>query len=258
MVLGVKSAAMMAHGPQLKKLSTRMTSSESQYESSLQLLLVISISFKTGKLPLSSASSLLSSILMIGKSGAESHLTFGKENLLEQTGRGFKGLLGKIKLLAIYSPVFCLTAAFRLTALAIILTADSQLVLVLLPLSVLAPFVVLFLMKLCRLKDLSVVEIAEAVLGEQTTHSLWGGWGRERSRQLQLGMTIYLLLLHSTFLALFLSGVVLDVHFFGPLERNEGMTVAAIVSLITGWLSWVVLMSLQNLCVRVCASSASQ
>ena len=94
-VLSVKLVALFVHGPELKKLSTRTTSSESRYESSPQLILVLAICFKSGNFTLYSASSLLSSILMIGKSGAQSHLTFGSENLIEKTGRGWRGLLKK-------------------------------------------------------------------------------------------------------------------------------------------------------------------
>ena len=55
MVLSVKVVAIFVHGKELKKLSTRMTSSESQYESSLQLMLVLVICFKTGKFTWASA-----------------------------------------------------------------------------------------------------------------------------------------------------------------------------------------------------------
>ena len=99
MVLSVKMVALFVHGPELKKLTTRTTSSESRYESSPQLILVLAICFKSGNFTLYSASSLLSSILMIGKSGAESHLTFGSENLIEKTGRGWRGLLKKTYIL---------------------------------------------------------------------------------------------------------------------------------------------------------------
>ena len=121
MVLSIKVTAMIVHGPELKKLSTRMTSSESQYESSLQLMLVLLICLKTGDFTASSVSSLLSSVVMIGKSGAESHLTFGRENLIEQTGPGWRGLLKKLKLLLTYAPVFIATTSARLTALAIVI-----------------------------------------------------------------------------------------------------------------------------------------
>ena len=93
MVLSIKVTALVVHGPELKKLSTQMTSLESQYESSLQLMLVLVICLKTGEFIWSSASSLLSSVVMIGKSGAESYLTFGSKNLIEQTGPGWRGLL---------------------------------------------------------------------------------------------------------------------------------------------------------------------
>ena len=46
-------------------------------------------------------------------------------------------------------------------------------------------------------KDLSVIEILEGVIGELTTHSLWGGRGREGSKGIQLFMAIYLVLVHT-------------------------------------------------------------
>ena len=105
MVIGVKVLALIVHGPEVKKLSTRVTSAESQYESSLQLLLVVTICLKTETLPdATSVSSILSSILVIGKSGAESYLTFGEENMLEKCGQGWKGLVNKLRLLGTYSP----------------------------------------------------------------------------------------------------------------------------------------------------------
>ena len=246
MVLSVKVLALFVHGPELKKLSTRMTSSESQYESSLQLFLVLLICFKNGEVSLSSASSLLSSIVMIGKSGAESYLTFGSENLLEETGPGWRGLLKKLKLLAIYAPVFIATTSARLTALAVVFTWDLGLgVIVLLPLSLAGPGLMLLLTKMCALKDLSVVDLVTAALGEMTTHSLWGGRGREGSKKLQLFMQVYFLLLHASFMVVVLSGITV----FGP-PRSKGVEVkwlqaGVVVSLTTGWLPRVVLAPLQ-------------
>ena len=187
MILGKKLTTIFVHGPEMKKLSTRMTMSESHSESSLQLMLALAICLKTGKFTWFNINSMLSSVLMIGKSGAESHLTFGRENLLEQTGPGWRGLLKKLRLLAVYSPVFIATTCSRLTALAVALTYDLLLGLVIfLPLSLAAPSLLLLLTKICALKDLSAVDLVKAVLGEQTTHSLWGGRGREGSRKLHL------------------------------------------------------------------------
>ena len=168
MVLSVKVMALVVHGPELKKLSTRMTSSESQYESSLQLLLVLVICFKTGEFTSSSISSLLSSVVMIGKSGAESYLTFGSENLLEQTGPGWRGLLKKLKLLATYAPVFIATTSSRLTALAVVFTWEYTIFGVLVALSLPAPSLLLIFLKTWALK----VGMAMHVRGNEPTANI--------------------------------------------------------------------------------------
>ena len=244
MVLSVKVVALFVHGPEMKKLSTRMTSSESQYESSLQLMLVLAICFTSGttSFTFARASSMLSSVVMIGKSGAECYLTFGVENLIEQTEGGWRGLLQKIKLLATYAPVFIATASSRLTAFAVLFAYERTELIALVPLSLVAPSLIFSLVKPCGvLKDLSVHQVVEAVLGEQTTHSLWGGRGRERSKQLQLFMQIYLLLLHSILMVLVLLGHLPD---FGRSRTSiESLRPGAIVSLSAGWLSRVVLRS---------------
>ena len=237
MILSIKVAALFVHGPEMKKLSTRMTSLESQCESSLQLMLVLAISLSTGRFNWVSLSSFLSSVLMIGKSGAESYLTFGNDNLIELAVGGLQGLLRKLKLLAIYSPMFVATTASRLTALAVMFTWDTAAMgIVLLPLSLAAPTLLLLLTKLCKLKDLSVLDLVKAVLGEQTTHSLWGKRGRERGRRLQLFMQIYLLLVHSALMSL----VLMDVQvIYGPRVPTATLVrcqTGAGVSLAIGWL----------------------
>ena len=262
MVLSIKVVALAVQGPQLKKLSTRMTSTESQYESSLQLFLVLAIIILTGTITWMRWMSLLSSFLMIGKSGAESYLTFGRANLIEQTGSGWRGLLKKLKLLAIFSAVFVLTTVARLTALAVVLAFESNgegdsscLVcpmisgkLFFLPLSLAGPTALLLLVKPCGfLKDLSVVDLVKAVLGEQTTHFLWGGRGREGSRKLQLFMQIYLLLLHSSFMVMSLLSIGWVDWKIEPeavQKLGERLKRGAFVSLSTGWFPRVVLTTL--------------
>ena len=265
MVLSVKVVAILVHGPELKKLSTRMTSLESQYESSLQLMLVLVICFTTGEFTLTKANSLFSGVVMIGKSGAECYLTFGNQNLLEQTGPeeqkksslidkvkgGLRGLLNKLKILAAYSPVFIATAASRLTTMAVVLQYTlftyTQ-VLVYLPLSLVAPSTILFIAKSKALKDLSAVDLVKAVIGEMTTHTLWGGRGREGSRKLQLFMQVYFLLLHSFCMVLVLLGSLpvlpcnVEVQYC-TLDgaRFERLRIGAIISLSTGWLPRLVL-----------------
>ena len=248
MILGMKLTTIFVHGPEMKKLSTRMTSSESKSESSLQLLLALTICLKTGKFTWFSVSSLLSSVVMIGKSGTESHLTFGRENLLEQTGPGWRGLLKKLKLLATFAPVFIATAAFRLTALAVVITEDVSWFTPMMLLSFAAPSILLTLTKICALKDLSVRDLWTSAIGEISTHSLWGCRGREGSQKLQLFMQVYLLLLHSSSMVMVLLDIRLPyVSYSGLVNLRaetatvERLRIGAIVSLSTGWLPWVVL-----------------
>ena len=73
------------------------------------------------------------------------------------------------------------------------------------------PSFLLLLLKLCKLKDLSAVDLLEGVVGEMTTHSLWGGRGREGSKRLQLFMTIYFVACYTVCLCL----VIWDLGFAG-------------------------------------------
>ena len=141
--------------------------------------------------------------------------------------------------------MFIATAVSRLTALAAVLIWQARFgAAVLVPLS-LAPSILFLLIKPCTLTDLSVVDLVKAVLGEMTTHSLWGGRGREGSKKLQLFMQIYLLILHSTFMLM----IFFDIHpiFAKDLKASastvERLQAGAIVSLTTGWLSRLVLTS---------------
>ena len=122
------------------------------------------------------ASSLASSIVMIGKAGAESYLTFGKENLIEQTGHGRQGLLRKLKLFASYAPVFVATTSSRIIALAVVFNWQPIIgFLLFLPLSIIAPILLLLMMKLfASMKDLTVVDLVLGVIGEQSTTCRWG------------------------------------------------------------------------------------
>ena len=244
MVLGIKTLALFVHGPEMKKLSTRATSAESQYESSLQILLVVRICLKTQNIPLSSASSILSSLLMIGKSGAESYLTFGEENKLEKRGEGWQGLINKLKLLATYSPVFLATALFRLSALSIVLAWNPGFgVLQVLLVGIVAPSLLFLLMKLCKVKDLSVVEILEGVLAELTTHSLWGGRGREGSKKINLFITIYHLAVHTVCLlfAVFNASSSRSIDTLPIMCPPSVRQPAALSCIFFGWLPRVVL-----------------
>jgi len=213
-----------------------MTALESQYESSLQLFLVLLswFSSKSGRASSSSLSAALSSILVIGKSGAESFLTFGHDNRLEMSGT-----LQRLKLLAIYSPVFTLTAIFRITSLAAILAFIDwhSTIFIFLPLVVGPPLLLLLFLKFTfswALQDLSVTDIVESVGAEMTTHSLWGGRARENTKNMQLAMAIHLQFLYT----LFLVGILLDPS--ASKMHNEWPNLlpnAAISCLVSGWIA---------------------
>ena len=231
LILGVKLLAVFLHGPQMKRLSVRMTSVESQFESALQLGLVLSIWFSGGETTTSAIFSATSSVIMIGKAGAEKFLTFGAENKLEGLSLG-----GKLGMLAWTSPVFILTAIFRISGLAIIfawagnLSAGNLLLAALL----VPPFLGLFLMKCCRLEDISLGDLLKGAVAEVTTLTLWGRRGREGSRKISLILAVYFLLVHTIILSCSLA--------MPTLFHSEGMPSvvqrAAIICLVSGWTSF--------------------
>ena len=95
----------------MKKLVVRMTSSECQYESALQLWLLLWIFESTGE----NKGFQFTSILLIGKSGAESSLTFS-----DQISFNEFPLKKKIGFLVWFAPVFILSAVFRILTLALL------------------------------------------------------------------------------------------------------------------------------------------
>ena len=133
---------------------------------------------------------------------------------------------------------------FRLSASEIVFAWSYGVgILILVPLAIALPTLLFLLMKLCKLKDMTVVEILEVVIAELTTHSLWGGRGREGSRNLQLFMTIYMIAIHTVCLVL----AVFDVGLDGPsrsptiMRLDEIRVPAAISCIVFGWLPRVVL-----------------
>merc|ERR1719228_1911326 len=101
----------MVHSDNMKTINVRATAYEGSYESSLQLFLILFLWF-AGETPTLDISAMSSSLLMIAKSGAENFLTFGQENKL-----GERNIMEKLRNIGKFIPVFCLTAAFRVTAL---------------------------------------------------------------------------------------------------------------------------------------------
>merc|ERR1719203_2504671 len=72
--------------------------------------------------------------------------------------------------------------------------------------SIALPVVVLFFLKLClpSLSALTPFDIFQGVLGELSSPSVWGTLGRENSRNVQLGMAIWHLIVNTLVLIMFL------------------------------------------------------
>merc|ERR1712107_16205 len=99
----------------MKKLSLKASLTESSNESAMQLIFVGLISMCAKKTSVIGLLSMASSLLMVGKAAAESYLTFGKRDELKEAF-----LLKHITLLATFSPIFILTAVFRIGSFVVI------------------------------------------------------------------------------------------------------------------------------------------
>ena len=158
--------------------------------------------------------------------------------------------LKKLKLLLIYAPGFIATMSSRLTAFAVVFSWNYVIFSLFVALSLAVPSLLFLILKTWALKDLSVVDLVKAALGEMTTHTLWGGRGREGSRNLQLFMQIYLLILHSSFMVV-LPLVNVSTNWWVTPAIVDRLQKGAIVSPTTGWLQRVVLTPLWMFELRI-------
>ena len=211
--------------------------------------MVKSFSFKGGQLTEASLWSILSSVAMIGKVGAESFLTFGQESKLDNLS-----FLRKIGLLALYSPAFTLTALFRISALAIIVAwGIYYAAIVHWPCALVLPFLALLTSQCIAKSDLSLGHCLQGVITELTTPSLWGNRGREGSFKIQISMAIYLLILNTVFLVWVLVDPTADsfvTSMGGPFNPagaskpvlnpgvDENLLPYVIICICIGWLSF--------------------
>ena len=75
-IVSTKTAAVFIHSPRMKSISKNMSESEAFFESALQLTLLLHIWLSGGKV---NKSTILSSVLVIGKVGAENFLNDGEQ-----------------------------------------------------------------------------------------------------------------------------------------------------------------------------------
>ena len=207
--LGVKILAVFLHTPEMIEFSLNASSAESSYESSTQLLFLLHIWLSGGRMYLSA---MVSSILVIGKVGAENILMKGQENKMKD-----KSFLEKVVLLLRYTPVIALTALFRVGSASTVLYHPH-----LFPSFVtLTPAFAMFLTWIylvCsinllitllgilrtwirKLRQLTIVELSLGLLNECTTVTVWGKLGREGSKGLQLAVATYHLLVNGSYLS---------------------------------------------------------
>ena len=103
-IVATKTVAVFLHSPRIKSLSRKMSESEAFFESALQLTLLLHIWLSGGKV---AKSMIFSSVLVIGKVGAENFLNDGEQ----LKGKNF---WERLLLIGKFIPVMALTAIFRL------------------------------------------------------------------------------------------------------------------------------------------------
>ena len=228
--------------PEMKKFSVAVSVAEGGFESTFQLLLVLFIWLTGGTLHLTT---ILSSLMMIGKSGAEKLLIFGHENKLRD-----KSFIAALLNIAEYAPVCAITAIFRLGSVAIIIAYQPHMLQPLNPVFALGLAMIfvhtlstgiVFLIILwkswsngllkqgaeTKLRTLRVEDISYGVTGELSLSTItrWGCLGRKTSRRIQLGIAVFLLLLYTGFLTWILchlyynpSNPVIDIWIQSPIK----------------------------------------
>ena len=210
-----KGVAIFVHTPEMKKFSIEVSLLEHSWESSIQLLINFFGWLKGGNLYIST---MVSSILVIGKVSCENYLTKPEQ---EDRMKG-ESFLAKLCLVMRYLPLFSLVTFFRAGAGALKLTLSFT--------SIVEPFsnsslnpslteelelkygfrmwfvvflttfptmVVIFLalrIVVPELKQLSAVEAFLGLTAECTTPACWGQLKRKQARILQLVMATYFLL----------------------------------------------------------------
>lgn len=190
-IMGVKLLGLVCHGPETSRLVFRTTGFEMRYEAALQLALVATITFSSGKFTWAALFSGLSSILVIGKVGVE---TFLDEYVPDSS------IVGKICIATSVFPVFVLTALFKIGSIAIVNAWDSTIGPGLILLALGIPGLVIFVTKSCLLPHhLTLSSTGQGVIAELLTLHLWPRGGLDK--KIGIAMTVFIFLLFSSSLA---------------------------------------------------------
>ena len=159
---------------------------------------------------------MLSSVIMIGKVGAETWLFGGPENELKA-----RSFTEKLVLVVRFLPVFAITTVFRHGSGAVLISYHPYLlwpqhpvvsILLTICYAILAIAVFILLLLSMRrwspkLRTLTVMEMGQGIIGESTTITVWGSLGQHSSRNIQLSFAGY----HLVHNVLFLVCVINDI-----------------------------------------------
>ena len=230
-LVGVKILGTICHGPEVARLVEKATVAEVQYEAALQLILLGVIYLFSGKGSSESRNSAITSLLVIGKVGIQDFFKKHDKDLSKAS------LLGKIYIAISVSPVFILTALFKVGSIAIVFTSDYR---SLLTLFLLPPALAIFLIKMCLpLKNLTAASISQGVFASAVSLHLWPC--EQVRERIMLGMIsiTYSHLLYSSFLAMVirLNNNILDVDNINNRSQRINIRNGAILCLVIGWVS---------------------
>ena len=229
-----------ARAKNVKRITLKASSYEGSYEATYQLLLILYVWLKKG----GAASDLnwvamLSSLVMMAKTAAEDHLTFGRENMMADLG-----IFRKLILLAKFIPLFFFTGLFRTGAVASAFVLSPSFIFILifmLCLSIL--MIVMICMKISvRLSSLTIADVVQGSVGEVLGIVLWVRLGREGSRNIQFFIGGCLLLGYTFLLGLQIMvygiGGIL-AYFFPENSYDVTILIVNIVFLCSGWIGYM-------------------
>ena len=248
--LGVKVLAVFVHTPEMAQFSQDMSLAENATEGRLQILLVLHTWIRGG---LFHWDTLVSTLLDIGKVGAENFLTSGPKNLLK--GKSF---FERLVLVLKYLPVFSLTAVFRqCSGIVKVMNYSAGFFLPFNTAFVVSITWIYFIIEhsifqlwfavlrfhlLPSIQQLSVWEMADVLLSECNTISMWGGLGRRGSRLPQMIMNTWFLLHNLICISLVLASTSTQDEEIGPIGKvdlfPEMFSSFCVALMVTGGLSY--------------------
>ena len=234
----IKVLAVVVHTPEVKQFSMKLTFMETNLESQSQLCLLLNVWLQGGSLYISP---IVSSILVIGKNNAENFLSDNPENKLK--GKSF---LKKLKLVLRHLPLFCTTIIFRVGSgplkvtnhfagafgfypMSHVIYLSATYLFIYIPIFIcILKFVLKFVFP--QLKELSVVDFWQIVIGELCCTIPWPTLGRIRAKGPQFVMATYFFLSNLVYVS-FLQ----NAHF---LEKRSGATLYCYLLYSCGFISY--------------------